>query len=65
MKKRLHLLLPLYIVLLSLVSILSGLFSCTTFARGLSTPRTVRVGWYEAKGLQDGTSPETLGGYNY
>jgi hypothetical protein len=27
--------------------------------------RLVRIGWNNVKGLQDGNSPETLGGYDY
>jgi len=29
------------------------------------TSKTVRVGWYEAEGLQDGQCDDDLGGYNY
>jgi ABC-type amino acid transport substrate-binding protein len=29
------------------------------------TSTVVEVGWYNEAGMQDGTTPETIGGYNY
>jgi signal transduction histidine kinase/CheY-like chemotaxis protein len=37
----------------------------TTAPAPAGTKRPVRVGWNNVKGLQDGNSPETLGGYDY
>ena len=34
-------------------------------AAGADVQRTVRVGWYTIAGMQSGTSPEDMGGYNY
>jgi len=37
----------------------------TLVCSSMFAAKTVRVGWYSAPGLQDGTTDETISGYNY
>lgn len=41
------------------------LFPGVAAAEGMDQQKTVRVGWYAIAGMQNGTSPEEIGGYNY
>ena len=38
---------------------------CAAAAEDAQTNKTVRIGWYPAPGLQDGTTPDSLSGFNY
>ena len=46
-----------------------GLFSPNAFSpsrlASSANPTVVEVGWYSEAGMQDGMTPETIGGYNY
>lgn len=56
------------LAMMLLLAVLSALFPFSGAAAVSFPPpqsRTVRVGWYEVDGLQDGSKEETLGGYNY
>lgn len=41
------------------------LYSFSVHAADPSPVKTVRVGWYKTAGIQNGNSPERIGGYNY
>ena len=41
------------------------LYSFSVHAADPSPVKTVRVGWYTTAGIQNGNSPERIGGYNY
>jgi ABC-type amino acid transport substrate-binding protein len=52
------------------IMLVLGLFSCCAGLSPLTVqaanlPKTVRVGWYEVPGLQEGQNTGALGGYNY
>jgi len=51
--------------LLTAFGLLIMLFPCVAAAEGTDEQKTVRVGWYTIAGMQNGTSLEDIGGYNY
>ena len=55
------------LLLTTLLLILPWLTSpdCILAADGVHPHRTVRIGWYPAPGLQDGTTVDSLSGFNY
>ncbi len=65
-RARISTVLRILINLSILSSVLFPLYAETgSMPSSVQGKRLVRVGWFETPGLQDGQTPETVGGYNY
>ncbi len=52
-------------IIMGIVLVLFAFLTVRVLAEDSPQAKTVRVGWYDAPGLQNGTDPDSLSGFNY